>query len=47
MDVFGVFNEQSATRRYPNMRGSSSYAFGEPYVFVPPRRFYLGARVSF
>ena len=47
LDVFNVFNNQGATRNEDLVAGSGSIAFGEPMEFRAPRRFYLGARVSF
>ena len=47
VDVFNVFNNQAVTRNEDRVAGSGSIAFGEPIEFRAPRRFYLGARVSF
>ena len=47
LDVFNVFDNQDATRNQDRVAGAGSIAFGDPIEFRAPRRFYLGARVSF
>jgi outer membrane receptor protein involved in Fe transport len=47
LDVFNVFDNQGATRYQDSVAGFGGIAFGDPGEFRPPRRFYLGARVSF
>jgi hypothetical protein len=47
MDVFNVLNNQDAIRNEDLVAGSGGTSFGEPIRFLDPRRFFLGARVSF
>ncbi len=47
VDALSIFNSQKGWRRYPLVGGSSTYDFGELYRWAPPRRYYLGARMSF
>jgi len=47
LDAFNVLNGQGATRNEDRVAGSGTIAFGEAMEFRAPRRFYLGARVSF
>jgi hypothetical protein len=46
VDVFSVFNDQSTMRLWPLVNGGT-WEFGEPFEFIPPRRFFIGARASF
>jgi hypothetical protein len=47
LDVFNVLDDQ-APRRFMDLRaGDGVYSFGEANDWVLPRRFYLGARMSF
>jgi hypothetical protein len=47
LDVFNVLDDQAA-RRFMDLRaGDGVYSFGEANDWVLPRRFYLGARMSF
>ena len=47
VDVFNVFDNQDAIRNQDLVAGAGGTAFGEPIRFLDPRRFFLGARVSF
>jgi hypothetical protein len=47
MDVFNVLNEQDSIRNQDLVAGAGGTAFGEPIRFVDPRRFFIGARLSF
>ena len=47
VDVFNVFNNQDSIRNEDLVAGSGGTAFGEPIRFLDPRRFFLGARVTF
>ncbi len=47
VDVFNVLDNQGATRNQDLVAGSGGIAFGQPIAFSPPRRFFLGARLSF
>ena len=47
LDIFNVTNNQGATRVQDLVAGQGGVAFGEGLVFLPPRRFFLGARLSF
>ena len=47
LDAFNVLNGQGATRNEDRVAGSGTIASGEATDFRAPRRFYLGARVSF
>ena len=48
VDVFNVFDGQGAIRNQDLLAGSGGIAFGEPLRYQePPRRFFLGARLSF
>jgi hypothetical protein len=47
MDVFNVTNNQQSLRNQDLVAGSGGIAFGEPLRFNDPRRFFLGARLSF
>lgn len=47
VDAFNVFDNQDSIRNQDLVAGTGGIAFGEPIRFVGPRRFFLGARVSF
>ena len=47
MDIFNVFNNQDSIRNQDLVAGSGSIAFGQPIRFIDPRRFFLGARLTF
>jgi hypothetical protein len=47
LDIFNVFDNQAATREQDLYLGGDSWEFGEASNWVLPRRFYLGARMSF
>jgi hypothetical protein len=47
VDVFNVTNNQDATRNQDLLAGTGTVAFGEAIRWVEPRRFFLGARLSF
>ena len=47
LDIFNVFDNQAATREQDLTGGDGVYNFGEANTWVLPRRFYLGARMSF
>jgi hypothetical protein len=47
MDVFNVANNQNAIRNQDLVAGSGGIAFGDALRFNDPRRFFLGARLSF
>jgi len=47
LDIFNVFDQQSATSVEKLRAGDGTYDFQEPDNWVAPRRAYLGARVSF
>jgi Carboxypeptidase regulatory-like domain len=47
MDIFNVTNNQDATRNQDLVAGAGGTAFGEGIRWVDPRRFFLGARLSF
>jgi len=48
VDAFNVFNDQEVVRLMPlPYHGGMDLYFGEPFEFVPPRRFFIGARASF
>ena len=47
LDVFNVLDDQ-ATRRVQDLSGGGDgFSFGQANDWVLPRRFYLGARMSF
>ncbi len=46
-DVFNVLDDQDAIRLQDVVAGVGGTAFGEGILFNDPRRFFLGARVSF
>jgi len=47
VDVFNVLDNQDSTRNQDLLAGSGGIAFGSPLTFSDPRRFFLGARLSF
>lgn len=47
VDIFNVLNRQTPNAVEESANGVSGYAFGDPIGWAAPRRFYLGARVSF
>lgn len=47
VDLFNVFDNQNAIRNQDLVAGSGGIAFGQGRDFNEPRRFYLGARLSF
>ena len=47
LDVFNVFNKQSATSVMPVLAGSGLYDYQEANAWIAPRRAYLGVRYSF
>ncbi len=47
MDIFNIFNKQSATTQMSVVTGSGAYLFAQDTAWVTPMRAYLGARYSF
>ncbi|HET7746380.1 MAG TPA: TonB-dependent receptor, partial [Vicinamibacteria bacterium] len=47
VDIFNVLNNQDSTRNQDLVAGSGGIAFGQPLTYSDPRRFFLGARLSF
>jgi hypothetical protein len=47
IDIFNVLDNQAANREQDLSAGDGVYSFGQANGWVAPRRFYLGARVSF
>ncbi|MBL0210993.1 MAG: TonB-dependent receptor [Holophagaceae bacterium] len=47
VDIFNLTNRQATTALEESSNGVSGYRFGEPIAWQAPRRFYLGARISF
>lgn len=47
LDIFNVLDDQAARRNQDLSGGDGVYSFGEANDWVRPRRFYLGARMSF
>ena len=47
VDVFNVTDNQAGIRNQDLVAGSGGVTFGEPIRFNDPRRFFLGARLSF
>jgi hypothetical protein len=47
VDVFNVFNNQDSSRNQDLVAGAGGTLFGEPIRFIDPRRFFLGARLTF
>ena len=46
-DIFNVFDNQDAIRNQDLQAGEGGVAFGHGIRFTPPRRMFLGARLSF
>jgi hypothetical protein len=46
-DIFNVFDNQDSIRNQDLVAGAGGTAFGEPIRFNDPRRFFLGARLTF
>ncbi|WP_299073244.1 carboxypeptidase regulatory-like domain-containing protein [uncultured Paraglaciecola sp.] len=47
LDVFNALDNQAVIREQDLYAGGGEFAFGEAMGWVEPRRFYLGARLSF
>ena len=47
VDIFNVLNNQDSIRDQDLVAGAGRTAFGEPIRFLDPRRFFLGARLTF
>jgi hypothetical protein len=47
LDIFNVLDDQAVIREQGLVNGGGGFEFGEAQGWVEPRRFYLGARVSF
>ena len=47
VDIFNVFDNQDSIRNQDLVAGAGGTAFGEPIRFNDPRRFFLGARLTF
>jgi Carboxypeptidase regulatory-like domain len=47
VDIFNVFDNQESIRNQDVVAGSGGIAFGQPIRFNDPRRFFLGARLTF
>ena len=47
VDLFNVFNTQSAIREQDLVAGQGGNAFGDEILWVLPRRAFLGARLRF
>ena len=47
VDIFNVLNNQDSIRDQDLVAGAGLTAFGEPIRFLDPRRFFLGARLTF
>lgn len=47
VDIFNVLDNQDSTRNQDLVAGSGGIAFGQPLTYSDPRRFFLGARLSF
>jgi hypothetical protein len=47
LDVFNALNDQAAVRNENKVTGTAATEFDDPIQWVPPRRFYLGVRLSF
>ena len=46
-DIFNVFDNQDAIRNQDLQAGEGGVPFGDGIRFTPPRRMFLGARLSF
>jgi hypothetical protein len=47
LDIFNVLDDQAVRREQDLLAGDGVYDFGQGVDWVQPRRFYLGARLSF
>jgi hypothetical protein len=47
VDIFNALDDQAAVRNEDLVSGTGATDFGDPIQWVPPRRFYIGARLSF
>ncbi len=47
VDIFNVFDNQDSIRNQDLVAGAGNTPFGEPIRFNDPRRFFLGARLTF
>jgi hypothetical protein len=47
VDIFNVFDNQDSIRNQDLVAGAGATAFGQPIRFLDPRRFFLGARLTF
>jgi hypothetical protein len=47
VDIFNLLDSQDATRTQDLVAGTGATAFGDPIRWVGPRRFFIGARLSF
>jgi hypothetical protein len=47
VDIFNVFDNQDSIRNQDLVAGSGGIAFGAPIRYQDPRRFFLGARLTF
>jgi len=47
VDIFNVFDNQDPIREQDLVAGRGTIAFGDPIQWLDPRRFFLGARLSF
>ena len=47
LDIFNVLDNQAVRREQDLLAGGDGFAFGEGNAWIEPRRFYLGARLSF
>jgi len=47
LDIFNLLDDQAPNREQDLDGGDGVYSFGQPNSWVLPRRFYLGARMSF
>ena len=47
LDVFNLLDDQATTRIMDLSAGDGVYGFGESSAWAQPRRFYVGARVTF
>jgi len=47
LDIFNALDDQAAVRNQDIVAGTGATSFGDPIQWRPPRRMYLGARVSF
>ncbi|MFN2443876.1 MAG: carboxypeptidase regulatory-like domain-containing protein [Thermoanaerobaculia bacterium] len=47
VDVFNVLDDQAVIREQDLVAGAGGNAFGDPFQWVSPRRFFVGARLNF